>query len=134
MPQTHPGQVPWRTRAGASRPVEHATEAEVEAAVAAARERYVHGARAFRLMRVTDPDGNLRIIDFETDRVREDPALAALAKATDRRTIARRAADSADAEWREEIRKAWQAGVSHGEIARAAGITIAHVQMVLRGA
>jgi hypothetical protein len=112
--------------------VTHATKTEAEAAVAAARERYVRGARTFRLMRVTDPEGNLRVLDFEADRVRTDPAVAELAAAADRRIITRAAAESADGQWRREIRNASHAGVPLRQIALAARTTSAHVPMILR--
>jgi hypothetical protein len=127
----HPAQVLWQTKAGRSRPVEHRSKASADAAVADARCRYLRGATAFRLVRVTDPAGNLRIIDFEHDRAREDPRAAALAAATDARKRAHESAARADEEWKEEIRKAREVGVAFADIARVAGTTLAHVRMVL---
>ena len=37
----------------------------IAGAVGEARERYRNGSKTMRIMRVTDPEGNLRIIDFE---------------------------------------------------------------------
>jgi hypothetical protein len=124
--------VPWQTKAGNGRRVEHPSKAAADAAVAEARERYLHGARSFRLMRVLTPDGHLKIIDFQRDRVQGDPALAALADATDLRSRTREAAEDANAAWHREICAAWKAGVAHADIARAAGTTIAYVRVVLR--
>lgn len=83
-------------------------------------------------MRVTDPDGHLQIIDFAQELALEHPALAALAQATSERTRARAAADTADGQWRQQIRHAWHAGATHADIAHAAGTTIAQVRVVLR--
>jgi hypothetical protein len=112
--------------------VEHRSKGSVEAAIAVARDRYLRGATAFRLMRVTNPEGQLTIIDFEQDRARQDPTVAELVAAAEERAITRAAAEQADQRWRLEIHKAYQRRMTDGEIARAAGTSVAHVRAVLR--
>jgi hypothetical protein len=81
-----------------------------------------------RLMRVTDPEGNLQIIDFERDEILEAPELAAGARARTTRDRAEAAAKEAAAEWRRAIRAARAAGLPDNMIARFAGTTPAEVR------
>ena len=115
--------MPWQTRLGRGRAVEHRSRASVDRAVDDARRRYRNGTQSLRLARVTDPDGNLTIIDFEQELVRERPAARALILATEERTAAREAAARATARWEDKIRAAYLAGMPVHEIARAAGTT-----------
>jgi hypothetical protein len=94
------------------RPVEHRSKASANHAIDEARERYRSGAKALRLMRLTDPDGRLTIIDFEREVAQEHPMLIELARATDVRLQARVAAENASACWEQQIRAAAAARIS----------------------
>jgi hypothetical protein len=67
--------VPWRVKVGAARPVEEATKNAAENVIEDARSRYRAGARSFRVKRLYDPDGGVRIINFERRQSREGCAL-----------------------------------------------------------
>jgi hypothetical protein len=63
----YPQCEPWPTRAGRTQPVEHRSKASAARAIDAARQRYRSGVKFLRLLRLTDPDGRLTIIDFERE-------------------------------------------------------------------
>jgi DNA-directed RNA polymerase specialized sigma24 family protein len=111
--------------------VEHRSRAAVDRAIEEARARYLAGVTSLRLMRVVDPEGGLRIIDFEHEKVRQHPVLVGVIDAAEHRARARAAAEGADAEWRRQIREAALAGMPYPDIARAAGTTPEHVRRIL---
>jgi hypothetical protein len=121
----------WRTKVGGGPYVEHRSKAAADREVQDARRRYRAGAKALRMIRVVDPDGNLTVIDFEREAVMERPEVAALRTATRARDRARAAADGATQAWHQAIRDAGASGVPEAAIARAAGTTIGHVRRVL---
>jgi hypothetical protein len=114
------------------RPVEHRSKASADHAIDQARERYRSGVKSLRLLRLTDPDGRLTIIDFEREVAQEHPVLIELARATEARMQARVAAENTSAWWEQQIRAAAKAGLPHSQVAQAAGTTVAHVEAVLR--
>jgi hypothetical protein len=57
-----------------------------------------------RTVRVIDPDGTLRIIDFATEEAMNGPELAAVVQARQERDRAQAAAKEAAAQWRRAIR------------------------------
>ena len=90
--------VPWRTKVGGARIVEHRSKASADRAIAEARQRYGSGVRSMRIVRVIDPDGNLRIIDFATEEAMNRPELAAVVQARQERDRAQAAAKEAAAQ------------------------------------
>jgi hypothetical protein len=113
------------------RPVEHRSKASADHAIDEARERYRRGVKSLRLLRLTDPDGRLTIIDFEREVAQEHPLLVELAQATQARLHARVAAENASAQWEKKIIRSAAAGLPRSQIAQAAGTTVAHVDALL---
>ena len=125
--------MPWRTKVASSRAVEHRSKAAADRIVEESRERYRNGRRTMRLVRVIDPEGNLRIIDLAQEVLLDAPELAQVARAREARDQAQAAAKEATQQWRQAIREARAAGASDADIARAAGTTPAEVRRLSSG-
>jgi hypothetical protein len=121
--------VGWRTKVSGARAVEHASRAAAEAAIADMRRRYHAGARAFRVVRLLDPDGGVRLIDF----AREDREAADALREVERATAAReRAVREAQDRWEAAIARALTLGRDPTEVAEVAGITVREVRSIAR--
>jgi DNA-binding NarL/FixJ family response regulator len=120
---------PWRTKVGGGRVVEHTSKDAVDAVVDDARRRYRAGARALRVVRVYDPDGGVRLIDFEAEARDAQRALRDVERATARKDREVRAALD---RWELTVARA----VGHGEpvdaVADAAGISAREVRAIVR--
>jgi len=123
--------VPWRTKVGAARPVEHPTRDAAEAHVDELRARYRAGAVTMRLVRVYDPEGGVRLVDFG----RESRDAAKAVRDLERATAAKdRAMADALRRWHAEIARTAALGHDLDELAAATGLTRRQVQAVLRDA
>jgi len=124
------GRVPWRTKVGAAGPVEHPTRDAAEAHVDELRARYRAGAVTMRLVRVYDPEGGVRLVDF----ARESRDAARAVRDLERATAAKdRAVADALQRWHGEIARTAALGYDLDELAAATGLTRRQVQTVLRG-
>ena len=82
-------------------------------------------------MRVYDPEGGVRLVDFAA----EDRDAARELRAVERATAAReRTIRAATEEWRTVLAQAVQAGHAIDDVAAAAGLTVRELRGVLRGA
>lgn len=119
----------WRTKIGSAAAVEHATKDAADAALEEARRRYHGGARTLRTVRVYDPEGGVRLVDFAAEERDAARALRAVERATATRERAIRAATG---EWRAVLARAVHAGHSVEDVAAAAGLTVRELRAVLR--
>jgi hypothetical protein len=87
--------------------------------------------KSLRLLRLANPDGQLTIIDFESEAAPEHPLLTSVARATEARVQARVAADNASAHLGDAIRAAAKDGLPLSQIAQAADTTVPHVTAVI---
>ena len=125
----HTGAVPWRTKVGAAMSVEHPTRDAAEAHVDELRARYRAGAVTMRLVRVYDPEGGVRLVDF----ARESRDAAKAVRDLERATAAKdRAVADALRRWHAEIARTAALGHDLDELAAATGLTRRQVQAVLR--
>ena len=119
----------WRTKVGGGPVVTHPTQDAAYAAVDNARARYRAGARALRVVRVYDPAGEVRLVDFEAEARAAQRALEEVVRTTQRKDREVRAA-------LERWESAIEAALSHGEdeqaIADAAGVTVREVRAIAR--
>ena len=123
------GQMPWRTKVGAAGPVEHATRDAALAHVDELRARYRAGAVTMRLVRVYDPEGGVRLVDF----ARESRDAARAVRDLERATAAKdRALAEALRRWHGEIARTAALGYDLDELAAATGLSRRQVQAVLR--
>jgi len=91
--------------------------------------------KALRTVRVIDPEGNLRILDFEREAAMMDPGLDLIrqrARVRERVSVARVAAEQATEDWELSIRDALAAGLSESLVAEAAGTNVSHVRALQR--
>ena len=119
----------WRTKVSGAPPVEHASRAAAEAHLDELRRRYRAGARAFRVVRLLDPDGGLRLIDFS----QEEQAAAKALRDLERATAARdRALREATERWESVVARAVALGHSVEDVAAAAGVSARQVRAIVR--
>jgi hypothetical protein len=122
--------VVWRTKVGPGRPVEHATRDAADAHIADLRARYRAGATSLRLVRLYDPDGGVRLVDFGAELRDQSRALRDLERATAAKDRAIREATS---RWEDTVRRVAGLGFDSGEVAEAAGASVREVNRILRG-
>jgi hypothetical protein len=111
------------------------SKAAADRAVDDLRQRYRPGVKALRTVRVIDPGGNLRILDFEREAAMMDPGLDLIrqrARVRERVSVARVAAEQATEDWELSIRDALAAGLSESLVAEAAGTNVSHVRALQR--
>ena len=119
----------WRTKISGARAVEHASRAAAEAAIEDMRRRYRAGAHAFRVVRLLDPDGGVRLIDF----AREEQEAARALRDVERVTAARaRAVQESTQRWEIAVVRAVSLGHEVDDVAIAAGVTPRDVRAILR--
>ena len=123
------GEVAWRTKVGGAVPVEHASRESAEAYLDGLRERYRSGVTRIRLVRLDDPDGGVRLVDFGAELQDSSRALRDLERATGAKD---RAVEQATSTWEAAIRRALELGQPVEDVARAAGLTPRDVRAVLR--
>jgi hypothetical protein len=121
--------VVWRTKVGGARPVDHASRDSAEAYLDVLRGRYRSGATRVRVVRLYDPDGGVRLVDFGAEVKDASRALRDLERATAAKD---RAVGEAISRWEAAIRRAVELGQSVDEVATAAGLTAREVRAVLR--
>lgn len=93
------------------------------------RRRYHAGARAFRVVRLLDPDGGVHLIDF----AREDREAADSLREVERATAVReRAVREAQDRWEAVIARALSLGQDAAAVAEAAGTTVREVRSIGR--
>jgi hypothetical protein len=116
-------------KAGPARPVEYATQKEAQAAIEETRQRYRGGARAYRMVRVFDPEGRLRLVDFEREAREAERALRDVQRATAARDQAfAEATDRGEA----TLARAVELGQAVEDVAEAAGITPRELRTIVR--
>src|SRR5438045_3871646 len=81
-PARQPAAMGWRTKVSGASAVEHPSRAAAEAAITDLRARYRAGARALRVVRLLDPEGGVRLIDFAQEDRRAATALRDVERAT----------------------------------------------------
>jgi hypothetical protein len=101
-----------------------------DAALEQARRRYHAGARTLRTVRVYDPEGGVRLVDFAAEDRDAARALRAVERAT---AVWERAIRAATEEWRTVLARAIEAGHTIEDVAAAAGLTPRELRAVLRG-
>jgi hypothetical protein len=121
--------VVWRTKVGPGRPFEHATRDAAEAHIAELRARFRAGATSLRLVRLYDPDGGVRLVDFGAELREASRALRDLERATAARDRAIREATS---HWEDTVRRVAALGFDPDEVAEAAGVSGREVTRILR--
>jgi hypothetical protein len=93
------------------------------------RRRYHAGARAFRVVRLLDPEGGVQVIDF----AREDREAADALRAVERAAAAReRAVREARDRWEAAIVRALALGQDPAAIAAVAGTTVREIRGIAR--
>jgi hypothetical protein len=122
-------RVAWRTKVGGAPPLEHASRESAEAYVDGLRERYRSGATRVRLVRLYDPDGGVRLVDFGAELKDSSRALRDLQRATAAKD---RAVGEAITQWEVAIRRAVELGQPVEDVAAVAGLTVREVPAVLR--
>jgi hypothetical protein len=93
------------------------------------RRRYHAGARAFRVVRLFDPEGGVHLIDFAREDRRAEDALRDVERATAARE---RAVREAQERWEAAIARAVALGQDPAAIAEVAGTTVRQVRAVAR--
>ena len=119
----------WRTKVSGAPAVEHPSRAAAEAAIADMRRRYRAGARAFRVVRLLDPDGGVHLIDFAREDREAEDALRQVERATAARE---RAVREAQDRWEAAIARAVALGQDQAAIAEVAGTTVRQVRSIAR--
>ena len=125
----HSGRMAWRTKVGRAAPVEHASRAAADAHVDDLRRRYRAGAAAVRVVRLYDPEGGVRVLDFATELQQAARALRDVERATAARD---RAVAEAVEHWEASVGRAVALGHDVEEVARAAGVTARQVRAIAR--
>ena len=119
----------WRTKVSGAPAVEHASRAAAEEHIGELRRRYQAGARAFRVVRLLDPEGGLRLIDF----AQEEQAAAKALRDVERATATRdRAVREATERWESVLVRAVSLGHGVEDVAAAAGIPPREVRAIVR--
>jgi hypothetical protein len=121
--------VVWRTKVSGARAVEHPSRAAADAAIADMRRRYHAGARAFRVVRLLDPEGGVHLIDFAREGREAENALREVERATAARE---RAVREAQDRWEAAIARAAALGQNPAVIAEVAGTTAREVRAIVR--
>jgi hypothetical protein len=130
VPAAHePAVVGRRTKVSGARAIEHPSRAAAEAAVEDMRRRYHAGARAFRVVRLLDPEGGVRLIDFGQEDQAAAKALRDVERATDVRD---RAVREAAERWEAAVARALSLRHSVEDVAVAAGVPSREVRAILR--
>lgn len=119
----------WRTKTSNAGAVEHAGRTEADAAVEDLRRRFHAGAAALRVVRLYDPDGGVRVIDFAAEDRRAANALRDVERATAARE---RALAEVTERWEAAVARAVAAGCTPQEVAAAAGTTVSAVRKIVR--
>ncbi len=114
---------------GGARAVEHACREDADTHVEELRARYRSGATRVALVRLYDPDGGVRLIDFAAELKDSSRSLRDLERVTAARA---RAMTEATEQWEAAIRQAVDLGQPLEDVAAAAGITAREVRAVLR--
>jgi len=128
--------LPWRTKVGAGRIVEHECEEHARAVIAAAvAHRAAGGAPTVRIARLWSPDGAVQVVDLERAAAVACADVGDVADAARARDDAARRAqailDQADAELAARARAARLRGVPLPVVAQAAGLTSAQLTALL---
>jgi hypothetical protein len=110
--------------------VEHATRDAADAQIADLRARFRAGATSLRLVRLYDPDGGVRLVDFGAELRDQSRALRDLERATAAKD---RAIREATARWEDAVRRVAGLGFDSGEVAEATGASVREVNRILRG-
>ena len=110
--------------------MEHRTRDAAEAHIAELRARYRAGAASLRLVRLYDPDGGVRLVDFGAELRDRSRALRDLERATAARDRAIREAMS---RWEDTVRRVAALEFDPREVAEAAGVSVREVNRILRG-
>ena len=119
----------WRTKVGGARQVEHPSRAAADAYVDELRARYRAGLARVRLVRLYDPDGGVRLVDFGSELADASRALRDLERATAAKD---RAFAAALAPWHAAILQAVDLGRPLDEVAPAAGLSLRELRALLR--
>jgi hypothetical protein len=97
--------------------------------IADLRQRYRTGARTVRVVRLYDPDGGVRVIDFDSEARAAARALAEVRKATAARD---RAIREATERWEAAVARAVDLGQSTQSVAEAADVSPSQVRAAIR--
>lgn len=119
----------WRTKAGSAATVEHATRDAADARIAELRSRYRAGATRVRIVRLYDPEGGVRLVDFAAEVNDARRALHDVELATAARD---RAVAEARSRWEAAVRQAVELGQPIDDVAAAAGVPVREVRAILR--
>jgi DNA-binding NarL/FixJ family response regulator len=93
------------------------------------RRRYHAGARALRVVRLLDPEGGVRLIDFAQEAKAAATALRDVERATEVRD---RSVREATERWEVVVARAVSLGQTVEDVAAAAGVTPRDVRAILR--
>jgi len=118
----------WRTKVGGARQVEHPSRAAADGYVDDLRARYRAGVTRVRLVRLYDPEGGVRLVDFAAELADASRALRDLERATAAKD---RAVAAALASWHAAIRQAVELGQPLADVASAAGLTVPELRALL---
>src|SRR4051812_39263747 len=119
----------WRTKVGGAQPTEHASREAADAYLDELRARYRTGATRVGLVRLYDPDGGVRLVDFSAELKVSSRAL----RDVERSTAAKdRTITDAVERWEATIRRAVALGQALDDVATAAGCTARDVRAILR--
>jgi DNA-binding NarL/FixJ family response regulator len=121
--------VTWRTKVSGAPAVEHPSRAIADAHIDELRRRYHAGARALRIVRLLDPEGGVRLIDFAQEAKAAATALRDVERATEVRD---RAVREATERWEVVVARAVSLGQTVEDVAAAAGVTPRDVRAIVR--
>jgi hypothetical protein len=93
------------------------------------RRRYHAGARAFRVVRLLDPQGGVRLIDFAQEEQATTRALRDVERAT---ALRDRTIREATERWEGVVARAVALGQTIDAVAAAAGVTPREVRAIVR--
>ena len=119
----------WRTKIGGAAPVAHRSREEADTYVDELREHYRAGTARVHLVRLYDPDGGVRLIDFAAEAKDAARALRDLERAT---AAKERSVREIMARWEAAVRRAVEQGHPLGDVAAAAGISVRDLRALLR--
>jgi hypothetical protein len=119
----------WRTKVSGAPHVEHVSRDAADAYIDELRRRHRAGARAVRVVRLYDPAGGVRLIDFEREAKDVQRALRDVERATATRD---REVQAATERWEAVVARAIALGESPEAVAAAAGTTAREVRAIRR--
>jgi hypothetical protein len=119
----------WRTKVSGANAVEHPSRAAAETAITELRARYRAGARALRVVRLLDPEGGVRLIDFAQEDRRAATALREVERAT---AVREQTVREAQDRWEAAVVRALALGQEAAAVAEAAGTTVREVRSIAR--